>query len=175
MPGRTPRQAIDAFVGPLQAAVSSVTSEILITRGRDDTDVLELSIGGRGAARIRGEHDLTFEARLFFTVVPATGEAARAGPLRCHTVGYQYEFRLHEGVRFLAFHYHPARPPSFTHIHVYETAPVDLTKVHIPSGRVSLEAVIRLAITEFGVEARDGTLDELAESERVWETWRTWV
>lgn len=54
------------------------------------------------------------------------------------------------------------------HLHVHvRTAPIDLSKVRLPTGHVSLVAVIRMAITELGVEPlRADRHDVLERDER---------
>ncbi|HEX5502572.1 MAG TPA: hypothetical protein VFW96_08100 [Thermomicrobiales bacterium] len=81
--------------------------------------------------------------------------AEEAGRWTVHTASYSYEFMLRDGLEIIAYHYHPAGPsPVKTpHLHVRSaTAPVPLSKAHIPTGRISLEAVLRFAIVELKVE-----------------------
>ena len=70
----------------------------------------------------------------------------------------------------LSYHWHPnGRSRVKTpHLHVGgRTTPVDLSKAHLPTGFVTLPAVIRMTITEFGVEPlRADWRDVLAEAER---------
>jgi len=62
------------------------------------------------------------------------------------------------------FHFHPEPPPTatdeeianwvrYSHLHVETKLDVVARKHHIPSGRVSLESVIRFLITQFEVTA----------------------
>jgi hypothetical protein len=53
--------------------------------------------------------------------------------------------------------------------------PVDLTKLHIPTGRVSVEAVVRLAIEEFDVvPQRDDWEAVITASEDAFDRYREW-
>ena len=130
--------------------------------------------GGVGSTRVDAqEQPLALDVGHYYVVVEAEGEA---GPWRCHTVGYTYEIAELSGREVLAFHFHPTSGAvPFPHIHDRQhREPVDLSHVHIPSGRVSLEAVIRLAITELGVKPRrDDWESVIAESEQAWDRWRT--
>ncbi len=78
-----------------------------------------------------------------------------AGWWRPNPAGYWCEL-LHSGEReLLAYHWHPTGASTITwpHIHVSgPTAPVDLTRGHLPTGVVVLPAVLRYAIADLGVE-----------------------
>ena len=68
---------------------------------------------------------------------------------------YRYELLDDEDNEILAFHWHPGglSPIATPHLHVDSRHPrFDLAKAHIPTGIVSLPAVLRCLITEFGVE-----------------------
>ncbi len=71
-----------------------------------------------------------------------------------HTTGYAYHLYDLHGTELLAYHWHPhgsgARPDP--HLHVRATiGTAHLSRMHLPTGRVSLEAFVRLLITEFGI------------------------
>lgn len=71
------------------------------------------------------------------------------------TVGYYDELLDAEGRGLLAYHWRPEGPSQVVtpHLHVGgRTSPLDLSKAHLPTGQVSLVAVVRMAITELGVE-----------------------
>ncbi|MEX2238058.1 MAG: hypothetical protein WEB00_11035 [Dehalococcoidia bacterium] len=67
---------------------------------------------------------------------------------------YAYEV-LSAGEKVIAFHWHPSENRvAFPHIHFEKGAGVrneNLQRAHIPSGRVSLAAVVRFLIEDFGV------------------------
>jgi hypothetical protein len=68
--------------------------------------------------------------------------------------GYFYQLHEHGGREIIAFHWHPAPPgqPDFAHVHIdtHNRPPHIQRKHHVPTGRVSLEAVVRFAIQELG-------------------------
>jgi hypothetical protein len=89
-----------------------------------------------------------------YAVVPAPGAPGTWG---VQTAGYGYELLVASGQSVLAYHWHPTgrspvRRPHF-HLHAHAT-PLDLRRVHLPSGRVELADVIRFLITELGVRPR---------------------
>ncbi len=63
------------------------------------------------------------------------------------------------GTELLAYHWHPAggNRVDWPHLHVADPAlnPASiLAKAHLPTAQISLQDVIRLTITEFGVPPR---------------------
>lgn len=78
------------------------------------------------------------------------------------TTQYSYTLATSEGGEILVFHWNPAARGAairFPHLHVgpavvsrsTQIRPRTFHKVHVPTGYVSMQSVIRLAITEFGV------------------------
>jgi hypothetical protein len=69
--------------------------------------------------------------------------------------GYIYQLHEQAGREIIAFHWHPgqSQQPDFAHLHIdtHRRPPQIQRKHHIPTGRVSLESVIRFAIQELGV------------------------
>ncbi len=78
--------------------------------------------------------------------------------------GYSYRLLERNGRELLVFHWHPdptVPAPTFPHLHVSarlvvpnpagdpDTLPLD--KLHLPTGHVSLPAVVRMLIEEFAV------------------------
>lgn len=94
-------------------------------------------------------------------------------------VTYFYGLATFEGREILTFHWNPvATGVSFPHLHVgravvsdaTEVLPKTFHKVHVPTGFVPMASVIRLAITEFGVQPLrpnwQSILDEAEEAAR---------
>ena len=83
------------------------------------------------------------------------GTAGNGGSWQARTAGYIYELSTRTGEAILGFHWHPSgsSPEVGPHLHVYgRTEPVSLRKAHLPTGLVTLPAVVRMAIRELGVE-----------------------
>ena len=97
---------------------------------------------------------------------------------RVSTRAYAYELQTSSGELVWSYHWHPAtlRGP---HAHLGRTQLAEdavlSQKAHYPTGRVSLESVIRACITEHGVvplkDDWDTTLDL---RERDFVTYRSW-
>jgi len=91
-------------------------------------------------------------------------DAVTDGPYRVHTREYWYQFSLEDGRELFAFHWTPdaadSRQRRYPHLHVGvalllpETPILSgvLHKRHIPTGRISIENIVRFAIEELGAE-----------------------
>lgn len=100
---------------------------------------------------------------------------ARAVGERVATNGYQYQIAVGEQP-LLEFHFHPGRRVDHCHVHVSAEprAWPTLRKVHIPTGRVAVEDVLMLLITDLGITARPNAMLRLAEQRRRFERLQTW-
>jgi hypothetical protein len=79
---------------------------------------------------------------------------------------YRYQLLDGEEREILAYHWHPVGLSSITYPHVHLSGrlapldtgrgaePVALGGMHLPTGLVTLADIVRLLITEFGVEPR---------------------
>ena len=101
-----------------------------------------------------------------FTVVEETGNPL---PRRWRTTTLMYEYRLldHHHRELLVYHWQPGSSylgPDHPHLHVSaslraqvnacDTREIDLDRLHLPTDRVTFEAVIRMLISEFGIAPR---------------------
>jgi hypothetical protein len=94
---------------------------------------------------------------------------------------YIYAFSLpgRDNHPFLAYHWHPSVPDiPYPHLHVgimsMESSPLT-PRTHVPTGLVALEQVLRLAITQFGVQPlRDDWARILDETQALHEEYRAW-
>lgn len=83
-------------------------------------------------------------------------------------------------VEILSYHWHPSGRSAVTwpHLHLGQAGighHATLLAAHMPTGRVALEEVIRLAIVDLGVEPRRRDWpDVIRESQEAFEEWRTW-
>lgn len=178
MAGRTPHEAVREFVRPLQLALSCVTSEVLRAGGYHVADEPHALTLERGLpVRLRGEGRLSLTLDHHFRIVEDPG--AR-GPYKCSTTSYLYGLDDPDGREVLSYQWHPGgrSPVTWPHLHLGAAAEVgrsELARAHLPTGRVSIEELLRLAITELGVEPlRDDWREVLERTQGAYETWRTW-
>lgn len=136
-----------------------------------------MTLSSGGATRLRGD-DLTLAVRIQYGIVRAAGEL---GPWKTTVTQYAYSLLVpDDGAEMLGWHWHPdrSRTPR-PHLHLGEdvlAARGRLTpKAHVPTGRISLEEVLRFTIEDLGVlPLRDDWDEVLRESQQRFERWRTW-
>jgi len=128
----------------------------------------------------RGGTRLLFEASQLFTIVPDT---RFPGEYKASTLAYIYSIRLPdlEDGAIVSWHWHPLTTPGrpAPHVHVGVDHPqlvATLPKLHIPSGRVSFEEVVRFLIDDLDVapERPEKWKKILEESEERFRAFRTW-
>lgn len=104
----------------------------------------------------------------------------RATPWAVRSLGYWYQVRRTGGPEVIAFHWHPRGQGGnipFPHLHLgHAIGPVAIgAKAHVPTGRVSLEAVVAFLIRELGVRPlRPDWDDVLAANQAAFDAKRTW-
>jgi hypothetical protein len=100
-------------------------------------------------------------------------EAVRQGRAwRVSSRAYYYRIDTTNGGELLSWHWHPDGRFKQPHLHVAALN----RRQHLPTGRVSLEAILRLLLTEFGVRPRRADWESvLAASQAQFEELHTWV
>lgn len=110
-----------------------------------------------------GPSGLFLDVSTIFTVVPAVHED-RLRRLMTRTEMYEYRLLDHDHTELLVYHWQPGAAyagPDEPHLHVsaalqakvdaVSQRSIDLDKLHVATGLVSLAAVVRMLITEFGI------------------------
>lgn len=120
--------------------------------------------------------ELFFRAVQRFTIVPDEREE---GSLKVRTQEYVYWLHREEHGTYglLNWHWHP---PERERPHIHVSASLDglgdIEDLHLPTGRVSFEEIVRFLIEEVEVEAiRDDWRETLDEVEQRFRTYRTWA
>jgi hypothetical protein len=90
-----------------------------------------------------------------------------------------YEMQKASGELIWSYHWHPTSRVRSPHAHIGSTQlrkdAVLSYKAHYPTGRISLESVVRTLIAEYGVSPmRDDWEETLSEREGDFEMHRTW-
>ncbi len=184
MPGRTPRGAVEAFIDPLKDTLSCVAhAKITLSPGgwgetgkvhgfavNDDQPVKLQRRARRGPI-------LMLRVQMLYEII-RTEEPDRP-PWRVTTRSYAYELQTASGETVLSYHWHPSPrvPDPHTHLGRTQLAPdaVLSQKAHQPTGRVSLESVVRACITEYNVRPlRDDWDKTLALREGDFQLYRSW-
>ncbi len=115
--------------------------------------------------------------RMRYRIIEAEGTR---GPWKVSTAAYEYTFADADGQELLAYHWQPggASHVDAPHLHLGAATGIvhrGLADAHMPTGRVALESIVRLAIEAFGVPALRGEWPRiLAVGEALFNRWRTW-
>lgn len=180
--GRNPPEAVRNFLAPVQRAISCVTPAVLtVSRGgyepRAEPHGVVLNQNRPVALEMReyGVPRISLLVAMEYVIVEAAGDL---GPWRVSIRQYSLEL-LRADKRLFAFHWHP-QPPNVVktpHLHLPKepgTCAPALALLHIPTGRVSVEELIRLAL-EIGVQPRRDDFDAvLTATQRAHEERRSW-
>jgi hypothetical protein len=99
----------------------------------------------------------------------------RDGRSSFHVSTAAYFYRLDDaaGHELAAWHWHPGSRVAYPHAHV--ACDTLTSAAHLPTGRVSIESVLRLLLNDLGVRAkRNDFADVLNEAERPFIQHRRW-
>jgi hypothetical protein len=181
--GRNPAEAVRNFLDPLQQALSCITREPLYYHKGNDPSSDPYSLALRNSPVKLGRDKLfTFRIGQQFEVIKGEG---RLGPFKVQTLAYAYTLyaldkRDDREREIFSYHWHPRgqSPIIYPHLHLAQGAEVgrdDVRGAHFPTGRISLEEVLRLVIEEFHVKPlRHDWADILQRTKAAFEEFRTW-
>jgi hypothetical protein len=165
---------------PLKDVVGCVTSEGFVTRySRRSGDQQTASFQDEFAIlNRRNGQVLKLELAHRYTVTEGDYER---GPWKVSTVEYIYEVADESDEPIARFHWHsvsaqPGDEVRWPHVHVHgDRAALTLHKLHLPTGRVSIESVVRFLIDDFDVVPVRANWDAiLREREEAFKRWRSW-
>ncbi len=165
MAARTPVQAVQAFLDGLDHVRSCVTKAVFdIGGGYHPADrPHDLTLGQDGPVRLGGESRLALSVKMQYRIVEGS-----AGPRRwaVNVVAYQHAILDRDGREIVAYHWHPGGRVTFPHLHLGAGAaegPLrpDLAGTHLPTGHVTLQDVLRMAVVELGVRPLRPDWDEV--------------
>lgn len=177
MPGRTPRDAFGVFRDALQSIISCIAhAKITVSPHGQYLHGAVHSLSVNNNKPIPLAPDVLLRIRMQYSIIE--DKEREDGPWRVTTKAYDYELQDSEGETIVAWHWHP-ETRSYPHTHTGRTQlardALLSRKHHVPSGRVSLESVIRFCIEEFGAKAlRDDWRDVLDSTETPFRLYRSW-
>jgi hypothetical protein len=179
--GSSPYEAFDNFRSLLQRAISCVNGQAHLwavgSNGYSPGQTHALTPDAGEPIDLAGGRRLRLASQFDYRIEKAEGER---GPWKVTTEAYQHALEDEDGREIIAYQWHPERGSAynFPHLHIgtgIGASLGEIHKYHFPTGRVSLEDVLRLAIKEFGAQpARADWEDILEESKATYEAWRTW-
>jgi hypothetical protein len=170
LPGKNPRDTREAFLAPLRRSLSCITTAQIFVAGKNVGEVEALTLSEDplrlNSARIG---PVQFVLGHQFRVVQDTEG------WHVSTSAYQYYLLDNNDRELIGWHWHPGTV-AHPHMHV-EVGAID-HRVHVPTGRVSIESVLRMLLTDLEVTpTRAHANDFLAvidESERKFIEHRRW-
>jgi hypothetical protein len=173
LPGRNPTEAREAFLVPLRKSLSCITDAVLYVPNKQTGELEALTLSDDPLKLRRGappsDNFVQLSIGHQFKVVHDDDG------WHVSTAQYAYDLLDSDGKQLIAWHWHPGTGMSIPHLHLHvPTGPIN-HKMHLPTGRVSIEAVIRLLIDEFEVlPVRDDYEDILREAEAKFVQYRRW-
>lgn len=160
MPGRTEREAVTEFVAPLQAALGCFTHCMITVDAHRSGEPGVLTVNRGDVVELGGPTALTLEFGMQYEVIEDPAPQHRK-PWKVTTNGYFINLNDRDGERF-AFHWHPGNDRiRYPHVHIR-----GVDALHVPTGRVLLEDVLRLA-AEIGCDVRNEKWRDVLDGNRV--------
>jgi hypothetical protein len=149
LPGRNPTEAREAFLVPLRKGLSCITNAQLYVTGKRTGELEAVALSEDPLKLRRGAPPSDVFVQLVighqFQVVHDTDD------WHVSTAQYAYDVLDGDGNELLSWHWHPATGTAFPHMHIHAPVGPVSHKMHVPTGRVSIESVIKLLVDEFGV------------------------
>ncbi len=173
LPGRTADAAREAFLAPLRRCLSCVTDAQLYAAPSGEPEALALSenpllLNSTVLPTVR------LQLRQQYRLVHNTTAVRTEERWHVSTTAYQYRLDGERG-EVLSWHWHPAAGVSYPHVHVSGDVSPLTRRMHLPTGRVSIESVLRLLLAEWGVPPRrDDWSQVLGEAESGFLEHRRW-
>ena len=156
--GRSPSDAVNNYRHGIQRAISCVTTYVADVAGGYYPSPFphRLTINNGQPVTLRGPSQFMFGLQQNYRVVESEQSGTRWG---VDIVGYDYVVYDAEQREVLLYHWHPRgnSPVATPHLHLEQGANVSRPEVrdaHLPTGEVSLNAVLRVLIEEMGVQPR---------------------
>lgn len=103
--------------------------------------------------RLRAATPIQFELTLQYMLI----QSPMDGLWSVGISGYIFSFGGQDGSEVLAYHWHPGGTSRVTWPHMrihHDVAGLILPRTHLPTGVITVQDVVRLAVEEFGVQPR---------------------
>ncbi len=186
IPARNPTAALDRFVDFMAQSLRCLDRRAVWVTGTPDR-AYAAALPEDARTLFVANAPLTLPSdgpvsRLYFTpgqTFEVVRDERQRREWRVHTLGYIYivalDVRMENVV--LQWHYHPYAGRNDTHVHVTAERPDlgRLESLHLPTGRVSFESLVRFLITDLRVvPAREDWQDALDDAETRFRAHRRW-
>ena len=150
---RTSYEAVANYITSLQKLVPCVTPSVITAELHQLPPAPHsFTINDGEPVLLSGPSRLQLALRQYFVNV----DSAQSSAWQIQVSSYFYELLDSDGREVLAYHWHPRgnSPVPTPHLHLEQGAQVGRTEVrdaHLPTGDVSMEAILRVLIEEMGV------------------------
>ena len=178
MAGRTPQEAVQNALNPMERAIGYITRQPLGLLSKPPYhagSLLVATIGNASPIKLRTSFgDLWITIAISMRVVEAEAER---GPYRLSTISYVYSIAEDQesNREILTYHWNrDAQPPlkNYPHFHIgasvlndtYRTKPWSMQKLHMRTARISIDSFVYMLITEFGVKPNRSNWRQFLES-----------
>ncbi len=158
MQGRTPVEAVNNYIDPIQLAVSCVSDSVVSVDGGYYPSAIPhlLTMNREAPVRLGGESRLWFLLYKYYQIFESDSPSAS---WTVTETGYRYSIIDDEGRDVLEYHWHPVgqSPIIAPHLHIGHGAMigrVEIGNVHLPTGQVSISDILRMLIRDFSVTPR---------------------
>ena len=179
MSGRTPADAVHNFLDPVRDALSCIVVPALQVGGgyHQSPEPHVMLLAGGEPVPLKGPRKLALTVHHHYRVVEAEGEL---GPFKVRSAAYIYAVDDASGDEVVSYHWHPLTTPdiTFAHLHFRRVADEyqELLHGHFPTGRVSIERLVRFLIVELAVEPVRGDWQTVLDrTNTIFERYRTWA
>jgi hypothetical protein len=184
-PAKSPKAAQQRYVRFLQPALSclSKTAEWSPAQGEGEDRALLINEHPVKLQRKRGLARLAFAAYQRSEIVE---DERYIGEWKTRTLSYAYTVfidsrRLPKPQEILAWHWHPLRTPTRDQPHMHARLEhrligLKLSNLHVPTGRISFEEVVRFLLGELRVVPQEAKWQSiLGETEQRFREFRSWA
>jgi hypothetical protein len=175
LPGRNAHEAREAFLVPLRRALSCITDAQLFVPGKSPGDLEALALSADPLRLRSGSRPDHTYVKL---VIGHQFRVVQDGPTDWHVSTAQYEYYIldDDERELIAWHWHPGSRITYPHLHA--PAGTITHKMHVPTGRVSIESVLRMLLNDLAVSPMPARTQDfsqiLDESERNFIEHRRW-
>ena len=154
--GRSPAEAVNYYRHSIQRMVSCVTISVVDVAGGYYPSPVPHRLTMNGGLPVALGGPSQFRLQQNYRIVESELSGA---PWRVEVVDYDYVIYDVEQREVLLYHWHPVGNSSVEtpHLHLEQGAQVGRSEVrdaHLPTGDVSLNAILRVLIEEMGVHPR---------------------
>jgi len=188
MPGRTESEAADAYRDPIATALACIAdgSRFQFRRyvpiAQQTSGPIQFTLDNANEVHLGGEQNVKLHVSQHVVFVDSDDPKK---PLRMSTRGYMYLLATDRVM--INWHWHPKTSASrnvdpsirphvhTTHLEIDTGKQSKIARLHVPTGRVAIEQVVRYAIEELGVKALNDDWNKLiTESEALHIRHRGW-